>query len=312
MSVAIIFPGQGSQQLGMLAELADEFPQVRETFQEASDVLGEDLWSLAQTGPEAELNRTEHTQVVMLTADVAVWRVWQAKQGCLPVAMAGHSLGEYAALVCANAMRFDDALKLVRQRARHMQAAVTAGEGAMAAILGLAEAQVEAACEQASDTGVVMAANYNAPGQVVIAGQAAAVEQAVSLAKAQGAKRAVPLAVSVPSHCQLMRPAAARLAEDLASVAIAAPTIPVIHNADVAAYQTGGEIRDALIRQLYQPVRWVATVNALTTHGAHACVEAGPGKVLTGLNRRIARQMPCVGVDDIVSLDEALRLCEGG
>lgn len=286
---AFLFPGQGSQAVGMLAELAETRGEVVETFATASDALGYDLWTLCQSGPEAQLNRTEFTQPAMLAADVATWRVWQALDGPVPGAMAGHSLGEYAALVAAGSLAFEDALRLVRRRGQLMQAAVPEGEGAMAAILGLEDAVLEELCEAHADDGVVGCANYNAPGQVVIAGAREAVDRVCEAAKDAGARRALPLPVSVPSHCDLMRGAADELAAELAAVAIAAPSVPVIHNADVACHDTPDAIRSILARQLWQPVRWTATVQALVDAGCERFAECGPGKVLAGLNRRISR-----------------------
>ncbi len=253
-----VFPGQGSQSVGMLAELAIAYPLVPETYAEASEVLGYDLWRLTQEGPEQTLNQTTHTQPALLAADVAVWRVWQSRSAAIPERMAGHSLGEYSALVCAEAVSFSDAVALVAARGRYMQEAVAEGEGAMAAILGLDDGQVIAVCAtaQAEMTGQVVAAvNFNSPGQVVLAGHTAAVERAMALAKQAGAKRALRLPVSVPSHCALMRPAAERLARDLAGVAIRPPRVPVINNVDAAAVQDPDAIRTSLTRQLYQPVR---------------------------------------------------------
>lgn len=309
MTFAAVFPGQGSQAMGMLAELGDKYYQVRETFQEASDALGFDLWSLTQNGPERDLNSTENTQPAMLAAGVAVWRVWMAQGGCLPQAMAGHSLGEYTALVCAGAMAFDAAVTLVRERGRLMQAAVPEGEGAMAAILGLADDAVQAVCDGAAQGDVVEPVNFNAPGQVVIAGSAAAVERAVVAATEAGAKRALKLPVSVPSHCSLMRGAGDQLAECLAGVAIQAPSIPVIHNADVTSHNEPDRIRDALARQLYSPVRWVETVNRLAADGVTDIVEFGPGKVLAGLTKRIDKSISAQCVFDVPSLEKALGLC---
>ena len=306
MNKAFVFPGQGSQAVGMLAELAAAFDTVEATFAQASEVLGYDLWQLVQQGPAEQLNATHKTQPAMLAAGVAVWRVWQAAGGEMPVLMAGHSLGEYTALVCAGALEFADAVALVADRGRFMQQAVPEGEGAMAAILGLEDEQVAAICEQAAHGEVLEAVNFNSPGQVVIAGQATAVARAVEAAKAAGAKRALVLPVSVPSHCALMKPAAERLAERLAGVNIAAPSITVLHNADVAAYSEPEQIRDALVRQLHSPVRWVETIRALAGEGVAAVIECGPGKVLAGLNKRIERKMPVFPVFDPASLDKAL------
>lgn len=306
MSTAFVFPGQGSQSIGMLADLAAAFPLVTETFAEASAVLGYDLWEVVQTGPESRLNGTDVTQPAMLTAGVATWRVWEARGGASPACMAGHSLGEYSALVCAGALDFADAVGLVAERGRLMQGAVPAGEGAMAAILGLEDEAVRAACAEASQGEVVEAVNYNSPGQVVIAGQHAAVGRAIEQAKAAGAKRAVLLPVSVPSHCSLMRPAAEQLAARLAAVALRAPQIPVINNVDVASPDSPEAIRDALARQLYQPVRWVEIIRYFAEQGVSQLYECGPGKVLVGLNKRIDKTMNALPLIDPASLDEAL------
>lgn len=304
--MAAVFPGQGSQSVGMLAALAEAWPQVQETFAEASEVLGEDLWALTQQGPAEALNRTDRTQPAMLAAGVAVWRVWQAAGGAMPMAMAGHSLGEYSALVAAEALEFADAVKLVEARARAMQEAVPEGKGAMAAILGLEDDQVRALCEAEAQGQVLEPVNFNSPGQVVIAGHAEAVARATAAAKGAGAKRALVLPVSVPSHCALMEPAAERLAEVLAEVNIVKPRIPVLHNVDVAAHDDPDGIREALKLQLHSPVRWVETIRVLAAGGAVTIVELGPGKVLTGLNKRIDRQLQALAVEDPDSLAAAL------
>ena len=315
MSLAFVFPGQGSQSVGMLAELATAYPQVQDTFAQASAVLGYDLWDLTQSGPESELNQTHKTQPAMLAAGVAVWRAWQAQRGTMPVMMAGHSLGEYTALVCAGALEFTDAVRLVAERGRYMQDAVPAGQGAMAAILGLEDAQVILVCGDAAQGEVVSAVNFNSPGQVVVAGSVAAVARAVDLAKQAGAKRALLLPVSVPSHCALMKPASERLAALLQTITIQSPTVPVLHNADVQAYSDAQQIRDALVRQLYSPVRWTETVRAMASAGVKTLVECGPGKVLAGLNKRIDRDMAVLPVYDSSTLAEALAgvatLCAG-
>ena len=308
---AAVFPGQGSQSPGMLAELASRHPEVEQTFQEASDVLSKDLWALVQNGPEEMLNATVNTQPVMLAAGVAVWRVWQKAGGCIPAAMAGHSLGEYTALVCADALDLGDAVTLVAERAAQMQAAVPEGEGAMAAILGLDDEAVIDVCERAAEGQVVSAVNFNSPGQVVIAGEADAVDRAVALAKEAGAKRAIKLAVSVPSHCELMRPAADGMMMHLEATALRPPSIPVLHNVDVTAHDDVAAIRQALLSQLYQPVRWVETVLAFRDSGITQLIEFGPGKVLAGLTRRIDRSMGAQGVFDDASLEKALAICEG-
>ncbi|WP_435101349.1 ACP S-malonyltransferase [Arhodomonas sp. AD133] len=305
-NLGFVFPGQGSQSIGMLAELAAGERLVRETFEQASDAVGTDLWRLSQEGPEDSLNRTDLTQPALLAAGVAVWRVWCAHGGSAPAILAGHSLGEYTALVCADAFGLEDAARVVHDRGRFMQEAVPAGEGAMAAILGLEDEQVREICEAARGNEVVSAVNYNAPGQVVVAGSRAAVERAVERAKEAGAKRAVTLPVSVPSHCSLMEPAAERLKERLATVALSAPRIPVLHNVDVTAAESAESIRDRLVRQLFNPVRWVETIHAMRERGVTRLVEAGPGKVLTGLNRRIERRMPIKPVMDPKTLEAAL------
>lgn len=304
--LAFVFPGQGSQSVGMLAELAQAYPGVKETFKEASAALGYDLWELVQQGPEADLNRTDRTQPAMLAAGVAVWRVWNSNGGATPEILAGHSLGEYTALVCAEALDFADAIRLVADRGRFMQEAVPQGQGAMAAILGLEDAQVAAVCRKAEQGEVVTAVNFNAPGQVVIAGTAAAVERAVALAREAGAKRAITLPVSVPSHCALMKPAAEQMRQALARVPLRKPALPVLHNADVATHTEADRIRDALVRQLYSPVRWVETVREMENRGVNSVIECGPGKVLVGLNKRIGRELVTLSVYDPDSLEEAL------
>jgi [acyl-carrier-protein] S-malonyltransferase len=305
MTLAFVFPGQGSQSVGMLNDLAAAYAQVRQTFDEASAALGYDLWIIVANGPEDKLNQTEITQPAMLAAGVAVWRVWRAHGGPLPVFMAGHSLGEYSALCCAEAMAFPDAVRLVADRGRFMQAAVPAGQGGMAAILGLEDEQVRAVCAQAAHGEVLAAVNYNSPGQVVIAGTAAAVARGVDAAKAAGAKRAVVLPVSVPSHCALMQPAAERLAERLAGISIQAPNVPVLHNCHAHAESDPAAIRVALVRQLASPVRWVDTIREMAAQGVDMLVECGPGRVLTGLNKRIARDTQTLPIYDPASLDAA-------
>jgi [acyl-carrier-protein] S-malonyltransferase len=308
--LACVFPGQGAQSIGMLHDLAQAFPIVRESFQEASDAQGIDLWSLACKGPETELNRTQNTQPVMLAAGVAVWRAWCAGGGARPAVMAGHSFGEYTALVCAGALDFREAASLVRERGRLMQEAITVDLGAMAAILGLEDAQVADVCARAARDQVVSAANFNAPGQVVIAGNTPAVLRAMSLATEAGAKRVVQLSVSVPAHCSLMIPAARRFATHLAQARFQSPDTPVVHNTDVASHGDPSTIRDVLTRQLYSPVRWVETVRSFAARGVTAIVELGPGKVLTGLNRRVDKALQCLCVHDPKSLDEALAKSE--
>lgn len=307
-SLALVFPGQGSQHLGMLRELAERYSVVRTTFEEASDALGYDLWHVAQEGPEEALNATACTQPALLTSSVAIWRVWQELEGPRPLIMAGHSLGEYSAMVCAGALSFAEGVRLVRLRGEAMQAAVPAGQGAMAAVLGLDNDAVERACRDAAQGEVVAAVNYNAPGQVVIAGQASAVERAVALCQEAGAKRALPLPVSVPSHCALMKPAAERLAEAMANIDFKTPRYTVVQNVDAQAHADVETLRTRLIEQLYQPVRWTACVEAMVEQGAELFIECGPGKVLTGLSKRIARGAKGLAVNDPDSLTAALEL----
>lgn len=306
MSLAFVFPGQGSQSIGMMNGLAEAFPLVKETFSQASDVLGYDLWQVVNEGPQEKLNSTDVTQPAMLTAGFATWQVWLAQDGVKPDMMAGHSLGEYTALVCAGAIVFEDAIRLVAARGRYMQEAVPAGTGAMAAILGLEDADVLAVCEQAAQGEVVQAVNFNSPGQVVVAGNKAAVERAAESAKEKGAKRAVILPVSVPSHCLLMKPAAEKLASDLSRIAIQAPEIRVINNVDVKTPSDADGIRDALTRQLYQPVRWVEVVQSMIAAGADNIIECGPGKVLVGLNKRIDKSITHSAILDADSLNACL------
>ena len=303
---AVVFPGQGSQSVGMLGALGESRPVVQETFAEASDVLGTDLWTLARNGPAETLNRTEYTQPAMLAAGVAAWRVLVGATDLRPSRMAGHSLGEYSALVAAGALEFADAVALVSERAAAMQDAVPADAGAMAAILGLEDAAARALCVAQSGDDVLEAVNFNSPGQVVIAGSAAAVERAVAAAPAAGAKRALRLPVSVPSHCALMRPAAERLAARLASTELRLPEIPVLHNVSAAPVQTVAELRAILAEQLYRPVRWVETVQAMRAAGVQVLVEVGPGKVLTGLARRIDRNLEAVELSDESGLARTL------
>ena len=305
-TLAIVFPGQGSQSVGMLSALAASYPLVNETFAQASDVLGYDLWALTQDGPNDELNRTDRTQPAMLAAGVAVWRVWQQAGGAVPGVMAGHSLGEYSALVCAGAMEFADAISLVEQRGQFMQSAVPAGVGAMAAILGLDDAAVADVCNRAAAGEVVSPVNFNSPGQVVIAGNADAVQRAMGLAKEAGAKRALPLAVSVPSHCALMQSAAEQFAERLVQTNINTPSIPVIQNVDAARQDQPDAIRENLKKQLYSPVQWVLTVQNMGGQGVTRIIEAGPGKVLAGLCKRIDKSIASAAVFDPDSLSAAL------
>lgn len=304
MKLAFVFPGQGSQSLGMMQGF-EALPVVRKTFEEAGDILRLDLWQMVTAGPVEAINQTINTQPVMLTAGVAVYRAWQEMGGSQPEFMAGHSLGEYTALVAAGALPFADALPLVRYRAQVMQEAVAEGVGGMAAILGLDDDAVRAVCAEAAQGEVVEAVNFNSPGQVVIAGSKAAVERGMELAKARGAKRALPLPVSVPSHCSLMKPAAEKLGVYLQSVAMQAPKVPVLHNADVKSYSGDAEIKDALVRQLYMPVRWVETVQALAAAGVTHVAECGPGKVLAGLNKRIVSELQGLALTDAAALEQA-------
>ena len=301
---AMVFPGQGSQTVGMLAELAGNYPIVQETFKQASEVLGYDLWQLVQEGPAEELNKTWQTQPALLTASVAVYRVWQQKYPALkPEVMAGHSLGEYSALVCAGVLDFQDAVKLVELRGKLMQQAVPEGTGAMYAIIGLDNDAIINACKQAEQGEVVSAVNFNSPGQVAIAGAKAAVERAAALCKEAGAKRALPLAVSVPSHCALMKPAADQLSVSLESITLKAPVVAVLNNVDIKAETDAVAIRNALVRQLYSPVRWTETVEKMAQNGVEVLVEVGPGKVLNGLAKRIVDSLQAVSVNDVKSLD---------
>lgn len=304
-NLAFVFPGQGSQAVGMLSDLGDN-EVVKSTFAAASAALGYDLWDLIQNDSEGKLNQTDYTQPALLTASVAMFRAWLEKGGATPSVLAGHSLGEYSALVCAGVISLESAVKLVEKRGQYMQQAVPAGIGAMYAIIGLADDAIIAACEQAANDEVVSAVNFNSPGQVVIAGNKAAVERAGALCKEAGAKRALPLPVSVPSHCALMQPAADKLAQDLENIEFNSPQIPVINNVDVALATDGAAIKDALIRQLYSPVRWTESVEKMAAMGAEQLVEAGPGKVLAGLIKRINKQLKCVSVNTTDTLNSAL------
>lgn len=306
MTFAIAFPGQGSQSVGMLAEMAAEFPTVKATFAEASEVLGYDLFELVMNGPAEELNKTWQTQPALLTSSVALWRVWQDLGGATPEIMAGHSLGEYSALVCAGALNFQDAVKLVELRGKAMQEAVPEGVGAMSAIIGLDNETIAANCVQAAEGQIVSPVNFNSPGQVVIAGHKEAVERANALMKASGAKRALPLPVSVPSHCALMKPAAEKLAAALKNIVVAVPAIPVINNVDVVAETDPVRIKDALVRQLFSPVRWTETVVAMADKGVVTEVEMGPGKVLSGLAKRIDGRVEGIAANDPASVRDVL------
>jgi len=316
MPVAFIFPGQGSQSVGMLGGVADENPVYGEIissiFKQASDTLGFDLWEMTQNGPESELNKTRNTQPAMLAAGYALWQIWKHKGGATPAVMAGHSLGEYTALVCSEALDFSDAIDLVSHRGKFMQDAVETGEGAMAAILGLDDETVIKVCEETAvklvdengQSRIISAVNFNAPGQVVIAGHSDAVEQAINAANNVGAKKTVKLAVSVPSHCALMDSAAEKLSKKLTTVNIERPIIPVINNVHVTIENDVDLIRDALVKQLSRPVRWVETINKMVAEGTTEIVECGPGKVLTGLNRRINRRMPAHAMFDTATVDK--------
>ncbi|MCH5049838.1 MULTISPECIES: ACP S-malonyltransferase [Pectobacterium] len=303
---AMVFPGQGSQTVGMLAELAAEYPIVTETFAQASEALGYDLWQLTQQGPAEELNKTWQTQPALLTASVAIWRVWQQQGGKTPALMSGHSLGEYSALVCAGVLDFQQAVRLVELRGKLMQEAVPEGTGAMYAIIGLDNDAIAKACEESAQGQVVSPVNFNSPGQVVIAGNKDAVERAGAACKAAGAKRALPLPVSVPSHCALMEPAAKKLAVALESVTFNSPVIPVVNNVDARIETTPEAIRDALVRQLHCPVRWTDCVEFMASQGIESLLEVGPGKVLTGLTKRIVDTLTAAAVNDPASLSAAI------
>ncbi|MDC5706913.1 ACP S-malonyltransferase [Vibrio europaeus] len=302
---AIVFPGQGSQAVGMLAELGEQFEVVKQTFAEASEALGYDLWALVQNGPAEDLNQTHRTQPALLASSVAIWRVWQEQGLEQPANLAGHSLGEYSALVCAGVIDFKQAIKLVELRGQLMQEAVPAGTGAMYAIIGLDDDAIAKACEEAAQGEVVSPVNFNSPGQVVIAGSKDAVERAGALCKEAGAKRALPLPVSVPSHCALMKPAADKLAVALEEIEFNAPQFPVINNVDVAAETDPAKIKDALVRQLHSPVRWTEGVQLMSEQGVEKLLELGPGKVLTGLTKRIVKTLSGAAVNDTASLEAA-------
>lgn len=300
---ALLFPGQGSQSVGMLSELSNDFALVKETFAEASSVLGYDLWQLVQQGPEQQLNETQRTQPALLTASVALYCVAKEKGLADVTVMAGHSLGEYSALVCAGALEFTDAVKLVALRGEFMQQAVAEGEGAMAAVIGLEDAEIEKICLEQAGEQIVTPVNYNSPGQVVIAGHADAVARAAEALKEAGAKRVLPLPVSVPSHCALMQPAASQLADALKSIKLRQPHTPVINNVDVAIADSEDAIKDALVRQLYCPVRWTETIEQITKLDVETAYEVGPGKVLTGLNKRITKAFGCSALNTLDSLN---------
>lgn len=305
----VVFPGQGSQSVGMLSDIALQFSEVKQTFTQASEVLGYDLWELVQQGPAEQLNQTKYTQPALLTASCAIWRILQAKNILNPTLLAGHSLGEYSALVCANSLEFNDAVRLVAARGEYMQSAVPEGIGGMAAIIGLDESEVEAICKSAmeSPSEVLSPANYNSIGQTVIAGHLVAVKRAILLAKERGAKLAMLIPVSVPSHCQLMQPAAQRLSTLLADTHFKKPSIPIISNVDVKYYENADDIRQGLIRQLYLPVRWVETIQKFVDQDIYNIIECGPGKILTGLNKRINKNLQLFTTADIASLTALLQ-----
>lgn len=307
--LAFVFPGQGSQKVGMLADIAAQENVVRQTFEEASDALGYDMWDMVQNGEQETLNLTENTQPVLLTASIAMWRVWQVRGGAAPSYMAGHSLGEFSALVCAESLDFTDGVKLVRARGQFMQSAVPVGEGAMAAVLGLDDDVITDICQQSGDAGVVEAVNFNAPGQVVIAGTVAAVDKAIAALKEAGAKRAMPLPVSAPFHTSLMKPAAEKLSEAINAVQWRSPTIPVVHNVHAQTETDETKIRQILVKQLYSPVKWVDCVATMVEAGVSTVVECGPGKVLSGLNKRIDKSLTSLNIEDPASVDAALQGC---
>lgn len=304
--IGFVFPGQGSQKQGMLADMLTSQPIVRDTFLEASEVLGQDLIKITQDNPDGLLDQTEITQPALLTASVALWRAWMHNRGNLPEMLAGHSLGEYSALVCANVINFSDAVRLVHMRGKYMQQAVPAGTGAMAAIIGMDDSRIDALCQQVAEGEVVAAVNFNSPGQTVIAGSKDAVGRAMAACKEAGAKRALPLNVSVPSHCALMKPAAEQLAGELASTEFRAPSLPVVQNINGRATREPGEIRENLLKQLYMPVQWVDTIYCMRDFGVGKIVECGPGKVLAGLVRRIHPEIDCFATDSLAAFNEAL------
>lgn len=304
--MAFIFPGQGSQQVGMLAQHAERWPVVSETFMQASEALGYDLWQLVQQGPQEKLNLTENAQPALLAASVALWRLIQQERPLQPGLLAGHSLGEWSALVCADVIDFTDALRLVQLRGRYMQEAVPVGQGSMAAIIGLDDQAIVSACERAANGEVVTAVNFNSPGQVVIAGHAAAVDRAMALCKEAGAKRALPLVVSAPFHTPLMQPAAERLSLHIESTCFRRPSIPIVHNVHARTEMDPQAIKRLMIEQIYAPVQWVNCVHTLVSEGITGVVECGPGKVLSGLVKRIAKPVSCMTTDPIAALDEYL------
>lgn len=307
-NLAFVFPGQGSQKIGMLAELAEQNPIIEKTFSEASEVLGYDMWDLIQQGAQEDINLTQRTQPILLTCSVAIWRLWNEKLGATPSQMAGHSLGEWSALVCANVIDFADGLRIVEARGRYMQQAVPVGQGAMAAIIGLDDQAILDACAEAGDLGVVDAVNFNAPGQVVIAGSNDAVERAMDICKAAGAKRALPLSVSAPFHTSLMKPAADNLAEMVNAVSFRAPEVPIMHNVHARNEQDPEAIKALMLEQIYSPVKWVDCVKQLKEGGVSTLVECGPGKVLSGLVKRIDRDLISVATETVADFDAALTI----
>lgn len=309
MALAFVFPGQGSQKVGMLAAIAAEHAVIEKTFAEASDALGYDMWDMVQNGEQETLNLTENTQPILLTASTALYRLWCEQSEVRPAMMAGHSLGEFSALVAAGSLPFQDAVKLVRDRGRFMQTAVPVGEGAMAAVLGLEDAQIAEICAATSASGVVEAVNFNAPGQVVIAGQVAAVEAAIAACKEAGAKRAMPLPVSAPFHTSLMRPAGEKLAEAIADITISSPEVPVVHNVHAQTEADPEKIRALLVEQIYSPVKWVDCVKTLLANEVERTLECGPGKVLSGLNRRVQKSLAVSNIEEPADLQAALEAC---
>jgi len=311
MQFAAVFPGQGSQSTGMLSELADQFNIIRDTFDEGSDILGKNLWKIVLQADATELNQTENTQPIMLAAGIAVWRLWVNQGGCKPNGMAGHSLGEYSALVASGALDYKEAMPLVAKRASYMQEAIPEGSGAMAAILGLDDNIIVDICAKISGEKIVEAVNFNSPGQVVIAGDVQAVDLAIEKLTEVGAKRAIKLSVSVPSHCSLMKGAAVKLDQELSTINFSSPKYPVVQNFEAQSYASTEEKQSALSKQLYKPVKWVDTINNLhTNHSADTIIEFGPGKILFGLNRRINRKLGNICISDLASLDKALQMCE--
>ncbi len=305
-NLAFVFPGQGSQKIGMLADLAAQYPVVEQTFAEASAVLGYDLWEMVQNGTQEDINLTERTQPLLLTASVAIWRIWRDKEGAMPALMAGHSLGEWSALVCSGVVDFADAVKLVQQRGKFMQVAVPAGEGAMAAIIGLDDDKIISACEEVAGDQVVSAVNFNTPGQVVIAGHASAVGRAIEACKEAGAKRAMPLPVSAPFHTSLMRPAADQLAEQIRTTPFNTPEVLIVHNVNAKSQSDPEKIKELMIEQIYHPVLWVDCVKELAAQGIEITLECGPGKVLSGMSKRIDRGLKGLATETPADLDKAL------